>query len=334
MKFARIKVLLCAVPLLLLCVLSSCGKTAQRGHSPLEKWMTRDGKLKVLSTTAMIDDLVGRIGGEKIDHLSLIVGEIDPHNYELVKGDDEKFSQADILFHNGLGLEHGASLRYRVEHHPNALGLGDQIREIYPEKILYRNNSIDPHVWMDVELWSLTVDPIVDALSQKLPQEAAYFQAQGEVLKKEMLKTHDKMMDLFRKIPQQKRYLVTSHDAFQYFTHVYLSEEQEEDWQKRFAAPEGLVPEGQISPVDIQSVVDYLLRYRITYVFAESNISKDALRKIVEACRGYGHLIEIAKEPLYGDAMGSSNEGADSYLEMMWHNAKILAETWEREEKE
>lgn len=322
---------LCAIPLLLCCIFLSCGKPSQRDRSSLEKWMQKDEKLKVLSTTAMIDDLVGRIGNEKIDHLSLIIGEIDPHNYELVKGDDEKLTRADVLFHNGLGLEHGASLRYRIEHHPSAFGLGDWIRAIYPEKILYRNGLIDPHVWMDVELWSLTVDHIADVLSKELPQEATYFQAQGKLVKEEMLKTHGKMVELLHKIPGSKRYLVTSHDAFQYFTRVYLSEERENNWQRRFAAPEGLSPEGQISPADIQGVVDYLLQHHITHVFAESNVSKDALRKIVEACRSHGQVVEIVKESLHGDAMGPPQSDAGGYLEMMWHNAKILAEAWEGE---
>ncbi len=326
--------LLCLVSLTIPLMFFSCGKEQNRNSSALEQWMKEDGKIKVLSTTAMIDDLVAKIGGDKIHHLSLIFGEVDPHSYELVKGDDEKLARADLLFHNGLGLEHGASLRYRIDNHPSAIAVGEKIRELYPEKILYRKGQIDPHIWMDIGLWSLSIDPIVDALAEKLPQEAEYFRNRGCSLKEEMLKMHMQIIELFRKIPSEKRFLVTSHDAFQYFTRSYLSEKEEGDWQKRFTAPEGLAPEGQISPADIQIVIEYLLRYRVTHVFPESNVSKDALRKIVEACRSHGHHIEIAHTPLHGDAMGAPGSSADGYLQMMWHNANCLAETWQTGEKE
>src|SRR5690349_13398984 len=116
--------------------------------SAMEIWAMQNGKLKILSTTAMVDDIVGQIGKERIDHIPLITGEIDPHSYELVKGDDEKLSLATIIFYNGLGLEHGASLRYQIEHHRNAIGVGNFILEKQPNLILYSDKEIDPHIWM------------------------------------------------------------------------------------------------------------------------------------------------------------------------------------------
>src|SRR5579871_5638784 len=94
-----------------LCLLFLWGCSNSTAPSAMDPWVEQNGKLKVLSTTAMIDDVVRQIGRERIDHLPLIMGEIDPHSYELVKGDDEKLSMATLIFFNGLGLEHGASLR-------------------------------------------------------------------------------------------------------------------------------------------------------------------------------------------------------------------------------
>lgn len=108
---------------LCLFLLFGCSKNSSIPKNDLNNWMSANGKIKVLSATAMIDDLVGQVGREKVDHLALIVGEVDPHAYELVKGDGEKLSFAQIVFYNGLGLEHGASLRYQLQHHPMAIGL-------------------------------------------------------------------------------------------------------------------------------------------------------------------------------------------------------------------
>src|SRR5580692_1061201 len=111
------------------CLFMSCTSSS----SDIDRWTTTNGKVKVLSTTAMIDDIVGYVGGARVDHISLILGEIDPHGYELVKGDDEKISLAEIIFYNGLGLEHGASLRYALNHHPCAIALGNRVQREAPE---------------------------------------------------------------------------------------------------------------------------------------------------------------------------------------------------------
>ena len=89
--------------------LTGCGRKSGRAQK-FSKWMAPNGKVKILSTTAQIGDLVEEIGGDRMDYWVLIQGDLDPHSYELVKGDDEKLSRADRVFYNGLGLEHGASL--------------------------------------------------------------------------------------------------------------------------------------------------------------------------------------------------------------------------------
>jgi len=289
--------------------------------------MAADGKIKVLATTAMIDDIVGKVGKERINHFVLIQGEIDPHSYELVKGDDEKFVLANIVFYNGLGLEHGASLRYQLQHHSNAIALGDKIKEKQPEAILSRNGQIDPHIWMDIALWSEIIDPIVEVLSKADPEGASYFEANGQTVKEEMALAHKQLENKLAEIPATKRYLVTSHDAFNYFTRRYLKA-GEENWKTRFRAPEGLAPDGQLSCSDIQGIIDHLCLYQIGVVFPESNVSKDSLKKIVSACREKGLDVRIAKETLYADALGGSESEANTYLNMMEHNAKVLLDEW------
>src|SRR5688572_30797589 len=102
-----------------------CG--CHHAQSKKTSWHSPNAHVKVLTTTAMINDLVAQIGGEDVDTIALIKGELDPHSYELVKGDDEKFAAADLIFYNGLGLEHGLSLRQNLENNPKALSVGDPI---------------------------------------------------------------------------------------------------------------------------------------------------------------------------------------------------------------
>jgi manganese/zinc/iron transport system substrate-binding protein len=296
-----------------------------------QDWGKQNGKVKVLSTTAMIDDIVGEIGGERIDHLALILGEIDPHNYELVKGDDEKLTMAQVIFYNGLGLEHGASLRYQLKSHTNAISVGDKVLEENPDLILREGHEIDPHIWMDISLWSKIVGPIVAALSQSDPEGEQYYSQRGAIVLKNMMQGHSHVYEQLQAIPEEKRYLVTSHDAFNYFARGYLATPEERlsgDWKKRFDAPEGLAPEGQLSTSDIQAVIDHLIQYHIQVVFPESNVSRDALKKVVHACRQKGLDVTIAEGVLYGDAMGSRAGDADTYLKMIDHDAQVLVEAW------
>ncbi len=293
-----------------------------------KEWFKPNKKIKVLSTISMIDDLVRQIGGDAVDSMTLIKGELDPHSYQLVKGDDEKLAFADIIFYNGLGLEHGPSLHHYLESSGKAVGLGNRIREEHPELILLYNGQQDPHIWMDVSLWARTLTFIADALANKDPEHAPIFLENANKLQKALQELHAGIRKQMQEIPEHQRYLVTSHDAFNYFTRAYLAEDAElhnNDWQKRFAAPEGLAPESQLSVAEIQFIIDYLSKHQIHMLFPESNVSKDSLRKIIQAGKEKGLNLKLAQDPLYADAMGKPGSDGDTYMKMIQHNANMIA---------
>lgn len=301
----------------------SCDDQAQ-----LKKWMSDDGKVKVLATLSMIEDIVKQVGGDHIDTISLISGELDPHSYQLVKGDDEKLLNADLIFYNGLGLEHGPSFQ-RYLNDVKATGIGDLINVSDPSAILQINGRSDPHIWMDISLWAKGVDMIVEKLSERIPEQRAYFENRGNTVFKQMMAKHEEVRKLLQEIPEEKRFLVTSHDAFNYFARAYLaapSEKSIDEWGKRFAAPEGLAPESQLSTTDIQKIIDHLAKYHIEVLFPESNVSLDSIRKIVNAGREKGLELTIADKPLYADAMGCPGMPGDTYLKMIQYNARTIAD--------
>ncbi len=305
--------------LIFLLSLAGCQK---REASDGSCWFQENGKLKVLSTVAMIDDLVKEIGGERVDALCLIRGELDPHSYEIVKGDDEKFARADLIFFNGLGLEHGLSLRQHLEKNPKALAVTEALLKESPSPILFADESHeDPHVWMDISLWARVVDPIVQALEKKCPEGAVEFKQRGCELKKRMQAVDEEAFSLLQAIPAEKRYLVTSHDAFHYFARRYLAEPEEKNWQKRCRAPEGLSPDSQLSVTDLLTIMSHIELFSIRVVFPESNISRDSLKKLASACQERGFTLNICDEKLYADAMGT----ASSYTQMISHNVHVIA---------
>lgn len=302
---------------LLVLILTACGGSS----STSKNWIDSQGKLKVLSTTAMINDLVMQIGGDKVAAYTLIQGNLDPHSYQLVKGDDEKLSNADLVFYNGLGLEHGAGLHYFLEHSQKSVSLGDTILEKNPDLILTIHSQHDPHIWLDVSLFGKSIPTIVKALQEKDPENADYYAENGTKLSAMLETLHKEIKEELQSIPKDKRYLVTSHDAFNYFTKAYLAEpsESREQWDLRFQAPEGLAPDTQISSADVRQVIDHIERFKISVIFPESNVSRDSIKKIVDAATEKGINVHIATEPLYGDAMGGG-----SYVNMLKHNADMM----------
>lgn len=315
-------------PCYLFILLIVCACNASSHQKSAKTWMQNDGKLKVLATTGMVGDLVSNIGGDKVDTFVLIGEELDPHSYQLVKGDDEKLSHANVVFYNGLNLEHGPSLHSALKKHPKAVGIGDAIKAKHPEKILTYSGQLDPHIWMDMSLWAEAIPVIVATLSEASPSHAKEFAENGKQLNEKLKQAHQDIYQKLHTIPSDKRYLVTSHDAFNYFARAYLSDEKERvdnNWQKRFAAPEGLSPDSQLSAADIQAIINHLDQYDIMVIFPESNVSKDSIRKIVDAGKKKGLILTIATEALYGDAMGPKGSDGDTYIKMIQHNANIIS---------
>lgn len=308
--------------LVFLLILVGCSQ----GPSPDAAWFQESGKLRILSTIAMIHDLVQEIGGDHVSSVPLIRGELDPHSYELVKGDDEKFAVADLIFYNGLGLEHGMSLRQNLENNPKAVAVANPILERNPETILIVDGQYDPHVWMDISLWMQTVHPIVTALCEKDPAHAEIYRVRGKHLLERMQQADQDAFERLQAIPSEKRYLITSHDAFNYFTRHYLATPGEEDWRSRCKAPEGLAPEAQMSVSDVLELIAHVQRFQIKALFPESNISRDSLKKIMAAALEKGAQVRISPHALYGDSMGK----AASYLEMIGHNVEVITEELNR----
>lgn len=311
--------------ILLLCLcLSGC---TSKGGDELKRWMEPNGKLKVLSTIGMIDDLVKNVGGEHVDTLTLVNGELDPHSYQLVKGDDEKLGFSQVIFFCGLGLEHGPSLRKYLTESKKAVSLGDRLMLESPSLFLFYDGTVDPHIWMDISMWQQTVPAIVDTLAARDPAHASYYRERGVALQEKMLEAHNRLKEKMSAVPERKRYLVTSHDAFNYFARAYLATDSERvdgSWTERFQAPEGLAPESQLSATDIRYILEHMKKYNVNVIFPESNVSQASIRKLVSAGSEEGMHVVIAKEALYGDAMGPPGSTGDKYLKMITHNIDTL----------
>ena len=297
-----------------------CSVNPNKG-SELKNWFDDTDQIKVLCTTAQVADLAKAVGGDHVKVLTLICGDLDPHSYELVKGDDEKIAMADVIFYNGLHLEHGASLSTLLKESVKAKAIGDEIASRHPEWILKNDCIVDPHLWMDVSIWKEGANVVLDHFQKIDPENSTKYLGNFYSYSEKLNLLHQEIIKNLQQIPSSKRYLMTSHDAFKYFVRAYLAQQTDSSWLNRFAAPEGLAPDGQLSSVDIQRMIDFVSLHRLKVIFPESNVSPDSIVKIASAAAELGFSVKVCPETLYGDSMSGL-----TYIDMMRENARIIAE--------
>lgn len=276
-----------------------------------------DGRLRVTTTTTMITDLVRQVGGKRVEVTGLMGPGVDPHLYKASQGDVEALLEADVVFYNGLFLEGqmGEILEKMSEQKPTV-----QVTEDIPENALLESVSYegqaDPHVWFDATLWRKTVAPVVEELSELDPEGAAGYERRGEEYEKEIDDLHSYVEREISSIPEDRRVLVTAHDAFRYFGRRYEVEVR---------GLQGISTEAEAGAGDVRQLADYLADNEIPAVFVESSVPRRSVEAVRAACRDRGWDLEMGGT-LYSDAGGDAGTGAETYTGMFRANVQTITE--------
>jgi manganese/zinc/iron transport system substrate-binding protein len=275
------------------------------------------GKIKVVTTTGMIADLVKNIGGDSIEVESLMGPGVDPHLYKATQGDMVKLRNAQLIFYNGLHLEGkmGEVLEnFKTDKEVVAIG------SAVDEKLLLSDPNYsgvpDPHIWFDVSLWSSTIDHIVEKLSAHAPAAKTYFEQNARSYSDELNQLHRWVSSEIAGIPAENRILITAHDAFHYFGRAYAIEVR---------GLQGISTLSEFGLRDRVDLVNYIIQHNIKAVFVETSVSEKNIKSIVEGCRQKGHEVTIGGN-LYSDAMGKEGTPEGTYIGMVRANVKAIVE--------
>ena len=111
-------------------------------------------------------------------------------------------------------------------------------------------------------------------------------------------------------MPEAKRKVITTHDAFGYFGAAY---------GVSFLAPEGISTESEASAADVAKLIVQIKREGVTALFVE-NMSDPRLIEQIGKETG----VKIGGE-IYADALSEKGQGGSTYLEMFKHNIALLA---------
>jgi manganese/zinc/iron transport system substrate-binding protein len=275
----------------------------------------QNGKIKVTTTIAQIEDIVLNVGGDKVKVESLMGPGIDPHLYKASQGDISKLSQADIIFYNGLRLEG------RMGDILNKMSkdkLTVAVAETIPTNLLLEDETevgkMDPHVWFDITLWIHAVEAVKDSLVEYDEGNAALYEENATKYIEELKELDAYAKEKIATIPEESRVLVTAHDAFRYFGTAYGME---------VTGLQGLSTDAEFGLRDVQSIIDLLVERNIKAVFVESSISEDSINAVVQGAESRGHTVVIGGE-LYSDAMGEAGTEAGTYKGMFTHNVDTI----------
>jgi len=279
--------------------------------------------LKVVASFSILADMVAQVGGDHIS-LSTIVGpDGDAHVYEPTPQDAKALAGAQLLFVNGLEFEgwlprlvqasgfQGTQVVATQGITPLVFSEAehdDDHDHDHDHEHAHAHGGVDPHAWQDLRLAQRYVNNITWALVQADPQHAETYRARSQAYVQQLAALDADIRARVARIPQARRKVVTSHDAFGYFAHAY---------DITFLAAAGISSQAEPSARDMARLIDQIRRENIRDVFVENITSP---RLIEQLARETGARLGGV---LYSDAL-SAKAPADTYLGMMRWNAQQL----------
>ena len=274
--------------------------------------------IKVTTSVTMVTDLVKQVGGERVEVRGLMGAGVDPHLYKASASDVTKLQKTDVIFYSGLLLE--GKMQDVLTKLARVKKFVYAVTETMPEAKLLEPPAFaghyDPHVWFDVALWSSCVDTVVKGLAEFDPASKEYFQKRGAEYKARLAALHEWALQKASELPKEKRILITSHDAFNYFGRAY-------DFQ--VVGLQGVSTVTETSLADMVKLVEFIKQHKVKAIFVESSVPHKTIERVA-ADAG----VTIGGE-LFSDATGTPGEiegGYDlgTYEGMIRHNLEKIVQ--------
>ena len=292
------------VSLTVLC-LSSCNDVAPS-----------DGKLNVITTTTMITDLVKTIGGDQIHVQGLMGSGVDPHLYKASEGDVTKLAKANLIFYGGLHLEGKLIEVFEKMKGRNMTTIA--VSDALDKSTLIGSENFasnyDPHIWFDVQNWELITNFVVKKLSEANPEDANLFETNGKKYIQELEALDIEIREIISTLPEDRRILVTAHDAFNYFGQAYGFQ---------VVGLQGLSTATEAGVQDVQNLANFIIDKKIKAIFVESSVPRRTIEALQAAVTSKNHQVVIGGT-LYSDALGNDGTVEGTYIGMFKYNVNTI----------
>jgi zinc/manganese transport system substrate-binding protein len=283
--------------------------------------------MPVVASFSILGDMTARIGADRIA-LRVIAGpDVDSHGFQPRPSDVAALRDARVIIRNGLGFDawmdrlvRSAGFRGPVvtatesitprsmaaHSHGHAHGGGAERRQ---------NHSVgprtvpDPHAWQDARLGQVYLRNIAAGLAAADPAGSETYRRNADALSARLATLDGWVRAQVGAVPEARRVVVTSHDAFGYFGAAYGI---------RFLAPQGVSTEAEPSAAEVARLIRQIRDQRITAVFMENMANPATLRRVATEAG-----VTIGGR-LYADALSGPTGPAPDYEAMFRHNVGLL----------
>lgn len=267
----------------------------------------------IVVTTGFIYDMMTNIVKDKAEVFQIIGAGLDPHSYTSTRTDIVSVYYSDLLVFNGLHLEGGLYTVFnRIKDTRHMYAISDLLEE---SSVLHMQELEDPHIWMDVEIWKEATIKMGELLSKFDPSHAVFYLENAKAYAKKLAVLHKEISKMFQTISDEKRILITSHDAFGYFGRAY---------DFTVYGVQGLSTVAESSLKHISNLIDIIIENKVEAIFVETSVSEKYIHAIIEGAESRGHHLANGGS-LYADSMGRNDTFEGSYVGMIEHNARIIS---------
>jgi manganese/zinc/iron transport system substrate-binding protein len=275
------------------------------------------GKLKVVTTTSMLTDLVKNIGGDLIEVNGLMGAGVDPHLYKASEGDVTKLYQADVIFYNGLHLEGKlVEVFEKMGAKKMTVSLGESLDENELIGSEYFASNYDPHVWFNIQFFKQFSDKVAETLAANDTVNAEKFRENNALYQKKLDALETEIKATIETLQKEKRILVTAHDAFNYFGRQYGF---------NVVGLQGISTATEAGVQDVRRLSQFIIDNKVKAIFIESSVPRRTIEALQEAVLSKNHEVVIGGS-LYSDALGDLGTIEGTYIGMFKANVKTIVE--------
>jgi len=260
--------------------------------------------LKVVASFSIIGDFVKHVGGDRVEVTTLVGPDGDVHVYTPTPSDVRKIADAKLLVINGFGLE--GWLPRLLQAAGGKASIVTATQGIAPLRL---GSDADPHAWQSVANAEKYVANIRDALITADPPDAEFFRQNAQTYLAKLDALDGEVRQAVDQIPQGRRKVISTHDAFGYFAARYGIE---------FIAPIGVSTEAEPSARDVARIVAQVKAEHIPAVFLE-RIGDPRLMRRISAETG-----ARVGGTLYSDSLSDEKGDSPTYIDMVRHNIRTL----------
>jgi ABC-type Zn uptake system ZnuABC Zn-binding protein ZnuA len=288
--------------MLIASLLLACGEDDRR----------REGEgIIVSATTTIIADLARNLAGDRASVEAIVPAGADPHDFEPAPADVEQIADADLVLEHGLGYDEWASdLVEQSGTHATVVEVTNGVPTIQGRRA-GEHADADPHVWFDVANVKIIVAAIRDALIDADPDGRAMFESNASAYLAELDELDRWIREQVATIPEQRRKLVTAHEAFGYYVAAY-------GFEYIGAVIPSLDAQAQSSAQQIDALLRVIEDEGVRAIFTETTVNPDLAEQLADEAG-----ITVVTN-LYSDSLSDNGSETDTYIGMMRHNTTLI----------